>query len=501
MKRQNIFTKDLLRFTLRLFLTISIGLGVFTSCTKKDNDDSIEDNDDSMIDLQGDLELSDFVWKGLNYHYYWQSSVPNLADSKATNTSDYESFIAENPDPEDFFESLKFSEDRFSWIEPDYEVLENLLQGISASNGVEFSLSLLQSGDPRIIGFVKYILPNSDASSKNIKRGDLFNGVNGVELTTSNYRELLYGDNLNYTLNLTTIENGIPISTGVDVSLTKVVNFYKNPILIEKTFDIAGNKIGYLMYNQFVGSDENDEALNNVFGRLKAEGITDLVLDLRYNRGGAVSNCTYLASMITGQFKDEIFSQQVWNEKLMDYWNKNDPDRLINLFVDRISDSTPINSLNLNRMYVLTTSSSASASELLINGLDSHIEVIQIGETTVGKNVGSITLYDYVDNEGTKNPNHKYAMQPIVLKIANSVGFADYSDGLVPDVSQNEDILNMGILGDENEPYLETVIGRITGVAKRGLPKTIFSRDLLIKDPEMIREQNMHTDHKINWNR
>ena len=76
---------------------------------------------------------------------------------------------------------------------------------------------------------------------------------------------------------------------------------------------------------------------------------------------------------------------------------------------------------------------------MLINGLTSHIDVIQIGDTTYGKNVGSITVYDYVDNQGTKNPDHTYAMQPIVLKIANSAGFADYDSGLNPNVELNED--------------------------------------------------------------
>ena len=71
-------------------------------------------------------------------------------------------------------------------------------------------------------------------------------------------------------------------------------------------------------------------------------------------------------------------------------------------------------------MYVLTTKSSASASELLINGLKPYIDVIQIGDVTTGKNVGSVTLYDS-PNFGTqnRNPSHRYAMQPIVLKIVD----------------------------------------------------------------------------------
>lgn len=472
---------------------------ILNSCTKDSNGGGSGEQFNG-VNLTGDLEISDFVWKGLNYFYFWQESVPNLADSKAADEAAYTRFISENPEPEAFFDALKSSQDRFSWIASDYEVLENQLQGISASNGVEFGLTLLAQNDPRVIGYVRYILPGSDASNKNIKRGDFFNSVNGTELTTSNYRDLLYGDTLSYTLGLVTIEAGEPVSTGVEVALTKVENFYKDPIFIEKILELPSSKVGYLMYNQFVGTTENNEALNNVFGRFKAQNITDLILDLRYNRGGSVSNCTYLASMITGQFKDAIFSQQVWNSKLMDYWNENNEEALYDRFVDTISEGTTIKSLNLNKIYILTTSTSASASELLINGLDSHISVVHIGETTVGKNVGSITVYDYIDNNQTKNPNHKYAMQPIVLKIANSNGYADYNDGLNPDVAQDESILNMGVLGDENEPLLSTALSQISGTARMlQTTATSFPKELRMEAPEMIREQNMHTDHRMNW--
>jgi len=114
----------------------------------------------------------------------------------------------------------------------------------------------------------------------------------------------------------------------------------------------------------------------------------------------------------------------------------------------------------------------------------------------VGKNVGSITVYDYVDNEQTKNPEHTYAMQPIVLKISNSDGFADYSDGLLPDTVIEEDIRNLGVLGDPNEPLLQTVINIITGSGKINIPKAKMSRALLITDPLMLQRQQMIVEKK-----
>jgi len=455
------------------------------------------DTDDTAISLEGELQISDFVWEGLNTYYYWQEEVTNLADSKRSDVKAYAQFISENSDPEDFFESLNHQDDRFSWIQDDYEELENRLQGVYASNGVEFGLTYACSDCKEIVGYVKYILENSNASDKNIKRGDFFNGVNGEDLTITNYRNLLFGDELTYTLNMARIgENGIE-SNGVDIELTKEEEFETNPIQINKTFDTSSGKIGYLMYNQFV-IDKNKE-LNQVFGDFKNDGITELILDLRYNGGGSIRMCTELASMITGQHTGEIFSQEQWNSKLTEYLeDRYGVESLQDKFVDTLLNSEEsINSLSFDRVYVLTTNESASASELLINSLSSYIDVIHIGEQTTGKNVGSITVYDYIDNDGTKNPDHKYAMQPIVLKIANKDGFADYSDGLEPDTNINEDIQNLGTLGEINEPLLASTISLIIGSAKLSRPKPSIFRKLLIKDPLLFKFQGMYLDK--NW--
>jgi C-terminal processing protease CtpA/Prc len=196
--------------------------------------------------------------------------------------------------------------------------------------------------------------------------------------------------------------------------------------------------------------------------------------------------------MITGQFEGEIFAKEKWNRKIEAYLTeRNGSESLIDRFVGELSNGEAINSLNLNRIYIITTSESASASELLINGLDPYINVIQVGERTVGKNVGSITIYDYIDNEQTKNPDHTYAMQPIVLKIANSEDYADYSTGLIPDAEIDENIRNLGTLGETDEPLVATVLGIITGTQKRNFSKTQMSKKLLLQDPLMLSRQRM----------
>ncbi len=475
----------------KIFLFI-VTLFLLNGC-KKENDSVLRiDSDDNAINLDGELQISDFVWQGLNYFYYWQESVVKLSDSLLNDSEEYIEFINENSDPKEFFESLKHPDDRFSWIQEDYEELDNLLKGVFSSNGVEFQLKCYTSCD-EVIGIVKYILIDSDASNKNIKRGDYFYGVDGISLTSKNYSDLLSGDNLSYTLNMATIENdGTLKPNDINVELIKEENFESNPIQVEKIISLNSNKIGYLMYNQFVGNKTS--LINDAFGEFKNEGITDLILDLRYNGGGSVATCTAIASMITGQFKGKVFSKQNWNSKLTEYWNDNNPESLNDRFDDKFDDSKQINSLNLEKVYIITTSESASASELLINGLKPYIDVIHIGEITSGKNVGSITVYDYIDNDGTKNPYHKYAMQPIVLKMSNSDGFADYADGLTPDIEQEEDLFSLGTLGDHKEALVSIAINLITGSAKSSYKKVKVNRENLIIDPKMKKKQVMYVD-------
>ena len=457
------------------------------------------DTDDVAINLEGELQISDFVWKGLNQYYYWQEEVPALSDDKKNDVKAYAQYINQNPEPEEFFESLKHENDRFSWIQDDYVELENTLQGVYATNGVEFGLLRACQNCNEIVGFVKYILVDSDAEGKNIQRGDLFTGVNGTVLNVDNYRNLLFGEELTYSLNMAEVNDGTLVNNGVVVELTKIENFETNPLQISSIIpyssgetEYTGN-IGYLMYNQFV-LDKSDE-LNAVFGEFKAEGITDLVLDLRYNGGGNVRNCVELASMITGQFNNEIFAQEQWNSKLDAYIREEfGEERLVDRFVGFLSDGEAINSLNLNRVFIITTSESASASELLINGLASYIEVIQVGEQTVGKNVASITLYDYIDNDGTRNPDHTYAMQPIVLKIANNDGFADYDNGLEPNKLVEENIRDLGVLGSPDETLFEAVLSVLSGTEKLSSKSSSYSKSLLIKDPLTEQRQRMFVD-------
>lgn len=424
---------------------------------------SCQDNDD--VAVPNNLEINDFVWKGMNLYYLWQADVPNLSDNKFKTQTELNSFLAGYTKPEDLFEALRVDKsiDRFSWIVDDYLELEGQLQGTTNNNGVKFGLSLKATGSTDVFGWVRYIIPNSDASTKNIKRGDIFYAVNGTQLTTSNYQTLLFGSNNDYTLSMADIIGGAIVPNGKTVSLTKTV-LDENPILVNTVINSGSKKIGYLMYNGFFSNYDNK--LNEAFGTLKSQGITDLVLDLRYNGGGSVQTAARLASMITGTFTGQVFAKEQWNAKIESYYAANDPESLKNYFVDKIG-TTPINSLNMPKIYILTSKSTASASELVINGLKPYITVVQIGDVTVGKNVGSVTLYDSPTfGKDKRNPNHRYAMQPLVFKIVNKDGFGDYQSGLTPTFQKAETVSNLGVLGTSTEPLLNLAIGKITGTAK-----------------------------------
>ena len=417
------------------------------SCSKNDE-----------LEVPDELKVNDFVWKGMNQFYLWQPEAPNLVDNRFGSQGDLNSFLS-GKSPEGVFNLVRIDQtiDRFSYIFSDYNQLESFLSGTGLNNGVDFGLKFKTGSTTEIFGWVRYIIPNSDASIKNIQRGRIFYAINGTPLTVSNYRSLLA--NNSYTMNFADFDNGAITPNGQSLFLTKTV-LPENPVLINTVINQGANRIGYLVYNGFYQQYETQ--LNNAFATLKAQNVTHLILDLRYNSGGAVVTANRLASMITGQFSGQIFAREQWNPKMQTYWSQNNPSQFENRFTSTISSGAGISSLNLSKVIILTTKSTASASELIINGLKPYIQVVQIGDVTVGKNVGSITLYDSPTfGSSGRSSKHKYAMQPIVFKTVNASGFGDYQTGLVPTVSQVENLGNLGVLGDLTEPLLQTALNYI----------------------------------------
>lgn len=463
---------------------------LFVNCKKNDDaivveDETFEEPKEEVIEV--DVTVQSFMWRTMNAYYFWQNEVPDLSDNRFSTNSEYSNYLVDFLDPKDFFyDELLFSEDRFSFLNESYHDLLNSFAGISKSNGVEFGLSRFLDSDA-IFGYVRYIVPNSDAATKEIKRGDIFTSVNGQVLTISNYEDLLFGTSDTYTLNMADIANNTITPNDKEVTLTKQENLVEDPLLVSKILELSGQKIGYLMYNQFTGGSE--EQLNQVFAQFKAEGIADLVLDLRYNLGGLGVTANVLASLIYSANEEELFYKVRYNDKIQQTLEPGFGETFFTTTTGTAygNTNTPLNNLNLNRVFVLATGSSASSSELVMNSLASYIEVIHIGSTTVGKNQGSATFVDdpgngnvYDENrEDEINPDNQWAIQPIIMLAENADGFSDYYNGLVPDIELEEDVQNMGILGDIDEPLLARALQEITGASAKSSFEVEFPVNLV----------------------
>ena len=447
------------------FLYLFLFSLLFTSC--------FEDNDDNGALAS---EINDFVWKGMNASYLYKQEISDLDNNRFNDSEEYASYLNSYNSPENLFESLIYERDnidKFSLIVDNYIELEQYLSGVSLSNGLNFGLVYLPNSTNEIFGYVRYVNNGSEADLANINRGDIFRSIDDIPLSIDNYSDLLsqevYTVNFaNYFNNNTEdVNDDTIVLNDINIELQKVP-LIKNPVHHYSTLNYSGGKIGYLMYNQFVSN--YDDYLKTIFSEFKSNSVDELILDLRYNPGGSINSAIVLASLITGQFENEIFNTEQWNNDIQNYWLNNNPEYLINRFMSFQS------SLNLSRVFILTTRSSASASELIINCLKPYINVIQIGTTTYGKYQASVTLYDS-ENFSNQNVNrsHNYALQPLVLKTLNANGVTDYYNGISPDYEYEERAFDMGQVGNINEPMLNFTFGIIDSRISLDIKPELFA--------------------------
>ncbi len=406
---------------------------------------------EDTIDPKSKAYINGWIEDVMQEVYYWEDELPANPDNSL--------------DPTDFFYSLLSDEDRFSYITPDYQGLINSLSGVNTSAGYEYAIFLADEGSNDVIFIVEYIIPNTPASKAGLQRGDVISKVNGTQITVDNYRSVINATSTQHTVdygryNLST-EQVEPQPT-ITLS-TQVVS--EDPNYLDSVYTVDGQKIGYYVYNFFspgVGnSTAYDQQMNNIIAGFKADGVNNLILDLRYNGGGSVSSSVNLASLIgAGVSSSDLFFTQQWNDLYMDYFaglSDGDEYTMAN-FVEKSSNIG--SQLNGNTAYILTGSGSASASELVINGLKPYMNVVLVGDTTVGKNVGSVPIED------TNQPGNTYGLLPIVFKIFNSNGNSDYGNGFKPDYLVNDYQFPMYKLGDTRENLLGFTIQLITGSAR-----------------------------------
>lgn len=442
----------------KIYFLLVLLFPLFYSC-----DDNNPDNDnDRNVANAANQYVNDWIYEQMSTYYLWDSYIPSVL---ALNF---------NENPEDFFYSLlyKYKQtggDRFSWIQENYVDLLSSLSGVSSYDiGFEYVGYLEAANSTNVIGQVAYVKPGTHAEQLGIKRGDAFTKVNGTQLTTSNWRSLFNSTSATVTFQK---QNG-EVTTTEQKNITLSVNYSENPVYLDTIYTEGANTVGYLVYNFFAadggdGSQKYDLQLNEAFGRFKAASITHLVLDFRYNSGGSMNSATLLGSMIVPQLNtSNVFTKVQYNDFLNSYFTqRNGSDALLDKFQDKVK-SVPINNVgdNLQELYVLTGSWTASASELIINNLEPYLpnKIYLIGLTTVGKNVGSVSLYEEND------PKNKWGMQPIVLKYFNSNGLANFEEGFTPDIEERDNYLYGKLeLGDRDEVMLSIALGVINGTYSR----------------------------------
>ncbi len=421
--------------------------------------------------------INHFIKDNMSSAYLWNLEMPNLNPNK-------------HFDSEKYFNELLFDEiDHWSFITNDYNGLQKYFSGIRKSMGHSFRLFRKETNPDELIGFIEYVYPDSPAERAGLKRGDMFNIINGQELTVTNYIELLDRDQYTVTFGIFNSDDSItPLSPSVELVAEELST---NPILVHKVLEHAGHKIGYLAYTSFI--DDYNSQLESVFAEFKAANIESLVLDLRYNGGGAISTAILMSSMIAPSSEiNEVFIRTAYNDNLNSYFNRennNDPE----FFIDRLQTNT--NNLNLEKIVALTTYKTASASEMVMYGLSPHMEVYHIGEQTHGKYYGSITISD-------PEEKHNWAIQPIVMRAENEDNSINYTHGLVPNEEVTDFLQANSIyeLGDVKEDFLARALRYLTGVTPDGAylktarisPLSPINKDLEIEHP-------LKYDMQLSW--
>ena len=245
-------------------------------------------------------------------------------------------------------------------------------------------------------------------------------------------------------------------------------NYQYPPILLNKVFNLGAKNVGYLLYNNDF-SDNYIEDLNASMLEFKNQSVNELIIDLRYAIGSYSNAKTMseIASMITGQFPDEILFKETWNNKSQTWFEQNQPDSLLTKFPSTLQNNSSINGLNLTDVYIILNGNSfsgSSATELLMNSLKPYINVHILGNKTQGDNLGSIYLYDSPDyNAFNVNPNHTYSLRPTVLTFSNKEN-ETYNSGITPTLAlcPIEDPLNLGELGEVSDPLLNLTLSYIS---------------------------------------
>ena len=305
---------------------------LISGCKKED-----PEPEPKNTEIQEATDVNKFIYNGLATYYLWEANVPALNNVKYQNSDSLNVFLNKYSDPEDLFYGLLYQYgkiDKWSFIVDNAQEIENWINAISESMGMDFKLYYLNESGDDLIGVIRYVLKDSPAEKAGLKRGDLFLTVNGQQLTVTNYMTLMFTLK-SYILGLASFNGSNFTVNGKTASMTAVM-LQENPVYLDTVLNINNTRVGYLVYNAFTASYDSlikssyDIELNKVFGKFKSDGIQMMILDLRYNGGGVVRTTEYLASMIYSTDTQKIFSITHYNSLLQSYFQQKYGDEVFN---------------------------------------------------------------------------------------------------------------------------------------------------------------------------
>jgi drug/metabolite transporter (DMT)-like permease/C-terminal processing protease CtpA/Prc len=370
------------------------------------------------------LTANDYVYEAFNEWYLWYDQLPEL------DPNDFENY-------DTLIDSLKVDADRWSFAASYTDVMNLFEKGEYKGFGAGFVLD----HDRHIK--ISHVYANSPMGKLGVERAWTVRSVNG------------------YTVDqLDEVNKALASSEPVDFVLAdhnqkahqftvQKEAFIMNTVLYSSIIEKQGKKIAYLVFDSFVEASKNE--LEPVFANFKNEQITDLIVDLRYNGGGVVDIAEMMVGMIGGsKVKGQVVSTLMHNDKKSDLNNAT------------ISEYDSI-TVEIDQVYFITTSGTASASELLINNLSPFMDVKLVGSNTHGKPVGMYIL-------SVKDID--LAILPISFKNVNYLGFGDYFGGLPAHIIEADDLDHNW--GHPEETMLATAVNDIVNpaLAVRSLHKS-----------------------------
>jgi len=494
----NNYKRERMKKILYYFMAGSLLLSLMNACSNSDDElepdyeqvpdeeQNPDEGESTTIDEET-LATNKWIKENMEEVYYWNDQFPDI---------DY----TQQSDPEEYFYDLLYDDDEFSWITDDYASLKSEYDGDPVAMGYDPSFYTFSNASDQVFIVVNYVYPGSGAETAGLRRGNIILEIDGEEITTDNYYDLYSGSAYSVSLGQITVENNTYYigESGTTLNLTSSIPDTE-PIIHHEVIDTQGHKIGYLAYAEFLeGKDDKFlSSMDEVFGEFKSAGISDLIVDLRYNPGGDISAAAHLASEIAPAgvvSGEETLVNLKYNDTYQAYLEQHYPEELYYTFDKSVSTN-----LNLSKVYFLTTGGTASASELTITGLDPYMDVVQVGEATYGKFYGAYVLPD--DDE-------KWAMLPIVMKYSNADGYSDFTDGLTPDyegsddlvvddADYNDQLIYLYPLGNPADAMTKTAIEVILGtystmVATRAASAPVAKfRSFLPEGTELSRKRNL----------